>query len=92
MKGNLHSKQEDLTKAQLKFSGLVKLVSTFQNDLQTHRTTLNDIRVNVQVNRGDLLQYHKKVVASVSLLHKKFAEEKGALEENLRKVSTNVQS
>ena len=87
----LQCKQEELTKAQLKFAGITKLISTFQNELQTQRTTLNDIKVNVQENYQDVSEYHKKAVANVALLCKKFTEEKSALADSLMKVSASQQ-
>jgi len=54
--------------------------------LQTQRTALNDIKVNVQENYQDIAEQHRKVVSKVALTCRKFAQEKQDLEESLRKV------
>ena len=89
---NLHRKQEELTTAQMKFRDLVKLISSSQNEMQVQRTALNDIRLTVQENHQDILEYHRKVSANMALLYKKFTEEKTLLGDNLRMVSTCTKS
>ena len=85
---NLHRKQDELTTAKMKFRDLVKLISSSQNEMQVQRTALNDIRLTVQENHQDILEYHRKVSANMALLYKTFTEEKTLLEDNLRMVST----
>ena len=55
--------------------------------LQTQRTALNDIKVNVQQNYQDIAEQRSKVVSNVALTCKKFAQEERDLKESLRKVN-----
>ena len=86
----LQSKEEEVTKAQLKFTNLVTLISAFQKTLQSQRTALNDIKVNVQEHYQNIAEQHRKVVSNVVLSCEKFVQEKRVLEESLSEVSTVV--
>lgn len=88
LEDELHCKQDEFTKAQLKWKEQEKLISTFQSQLQMQRTALNNIKLNVQQNCQDILEHHRKVLANVAVLCKAFNGEKSALECNIRKVST----
>ena len=68
----------------------MKLISSSRNEMQVQRTVLNDIRLNVNENHQDILEHQRKVSAIIALLYKKFIEEKTVLEDNVRKVSTNL--
>ena len=84
----LQSKEEEVRTAQLKFADLVTLISALQQTLQTQRTALNDIKVQVQENYQYVTEHSRKVASNVALSCNKFAEEKRVLEESLRKVSS----
>ena len=90
LENELQRQQEAVTRAQLKFTDLVKLFSVLQQELKTQRATLSDIKVAVQKNHKSALEHHKKLVINVDLLCKKFAEEKCALEDSLRKVRAKL--
>lgn len=90
LENELQRKQEAVTRAQLKFTDLVKLFSILQQELKTQRATLSDIKVAVQKNHKSALEHHKKLVINVDLLCKKFAEEKCALEDSLRKFKNDI--
>ena len=83
----LQSKKEEVARIQLKFTNLVRQMSDFQKTLQTQRTALNDIKVNVRENNQTIAEGHRKVLKNVALSYEKFAEEKKALEKSLSKVS-----
>ena len=84
----LQSKREEVTRTELKFTHLVRQISDFQKTLQTQRTALNDIKVNVRENNQNIVEGHRTVVKTIALSCEKFAEEKKALEKSLTKVSS----
>jgi len=87
LENELQRKEGEVMRTHMKFSVLVTQISSFRTTLQTQRTALNDFKVTIQEKYRDMMaEQHSKVVSNIALTCEKFAQEKGDLEESLRKV------